>query len=113
MNEDVYMYLWDVRESCDHIAQFMGKVSRSAYRQDILLQAAIERKLCIIGEALNRARKAEPMITELISNISQIIGLRNRLIHDYPDIDLDTLWGLLKTHLPVLRGEVDKILREG
>ena len=54
-----------------------------------------------MGEAANRVtndtRQQHPDIPW-----TQIISLRNRLIHGYDAIDLDILWKILKEDLPVL-----------
>jgi len=54
-----------------------------------------------VGEAANRVtndtRQQHPDIPW-----TQIISLRNRLIHGYDAIDLDILWKILKEDLPVL-----------
>ena len=36
--------------------------------------------------------------------------MRNRLVHEYDDIDLDTVWETVKTSLPVLVIELEKVL---
>jgi len=41
---------------------------------------------------------------------SQIIGLRNRLIHGYDVIDFDILWQILTVDLPALIAMLEKIV---
>lgn len=41
-----------------------------------------------------------------------MIGARNRLIHGYDSVDFDILWTILKQDLPVLIGQLEKILRD-
>ena len=38
-----------------------------------------------------------------------INGMRNRLVHEYDDIDLDTVWDTLEKSLPNLISELEKI----
>jgi len=42
-----------------------------------------------------------------------IVGLRNRLIHGYSDVDLDVLWRILQDDLPALIPELENALKEG
>jgi uncharacterized protein with HEPN domain len=79
---------------------------------DRLLRLALVRLLEMIGEAANRVspeyRAAHPVIPW-----SQIIGLRNRLIHGYDAVDMDILWEILSRDLPILVAELESIvLRE-
>ncbi|MGD9307352.1 MAG: DUF86 domain-containing protein, partial [Desulfobacterales bacterium] len=43
---------------------------------------------------------------------SQIIGMRNRLIHGYDAVDLDVLFDTLEVDLPSLINELNKILNQ-
>ena len=40
----------------------------------------------------------------------RITGMRNRLVHAYFDVDLDTVWGTVTKDLPLLKAELQKIL---
>jgi uncharacterized protein with HEPN domain len=44
---------------------------------------------------------------------AQIIGLRNRLIHGYDNVDFDILWQIVTQDLPPLIAELEKILSSG
>ncbi len=41
---------------------------------------------------------------------SSIRGMRNRIIHDYENIDLSVLWGIIKESLPELKDKLKDIL---
>jgi uncharacterized protein with HEPN domain len=41
---------------------------------------------------------------------SQIVSLRNRLIHGYDEVDFDILWQIVSRDLPSLIKSLDKIL---
>lgn len=44
---------------------------------------------------------------------SSIRGMRNRIIHDYENVDLSVLWGTIKESLPILKDQLkDIILKE-
>lgn len=52
---------------------------------------------------------------EKYSNIpwNSIKGMRNRIVHDYENVDLSVLWGTIKESLPDLKNELkDIILKE-
>jgi uncharacterized protein with HEPN domain len=75
--------------------------SREDLDQDRLLNLAVSRLLEIIGEAANRMpddfRLKYPHLPWL-----QMIGLRNRLIHGYDQVDFDILWMIIRKDIPEL-----------
>ena len=40
-----------------------------------------------------------------------MIGVRNRLIHGYDDVDFDILWVIIKRDIPDLIIKIEKILK--
>lgn len=72
----------------------------------------MERNIEIIGEAINRLGRYAPEVVEQISAFNRIVGLRNVLIHGYDQIDYLALWFAVQASLPVLRAEVETLLRE-
>ena len=74
---------------------------RADLNDDRLLDLALTRLLEVIGEAANRV---PPDIQAQYPAIpwSQMVGLRNRLIHGYDAVDLDILWQIISQDLPPL-----------
>jgi uncharacterized protein with HEPN domain len=76
---------------------------------DRVLSLAIVRLMEIVGEAANRIpqeqRSKYPEIPW-----TQIISLRNRLIHGYDAIDYEILWQILNHDLPNLVFSLDRVL---
>lgn len=85
--------------------------TRSDLDVDRMMQLALTRLVEIVGEAATRvsreARQQQPEIPW-----SQIIGLRNRLIHGYDAVDLNILWDIVQDDLPPLIAELERILAE-
>lgn len=40
----------------------------------------------------------------------QIVGLRNRLIHDYTNVDLARVWEVVTEHVPVLIAHIEPLV---
>ncbi len=82
---------------------------RADLDDDRLLDLALTRLLEIIGEAANRVppdiQAQHPAIPW-----SQIVGLRNRLIHGYDAVDLDILWQIIRHDLTPLITALEKIV---
>ena len=76
---------------------------------DRVLSLALVRLLEIVGEAAGRVseetRGHHPEIPW-----SQIVGLRNRLIHGYDAVDFDILWQIIADDLPVLVAILEPVL---
>ena len=83
--------------------------SFSDYTNDNKTKSAIERQLAIIGEAINKFLKISQ---EEITESTQIINLRNRLIHAYDSIDDTIIWAILKKHLIPLKIEITEMLNK-
>jgi uncharacterized protein with HEPN domain len=76
---------------------------------DRMLNLALTRLLEIIGEAANRVPDS---VQEKYPNLPwlQMIGLRNRLIHGYDNVDFDILWVIVTQDLPGLIAQLESIL---
>ena len=109
MNDEIRKYLFDIQVSIDSIETFLGdKRDFNLYRANKMLRRAVERELEIIGEALNCIDKIDSEIE--ISSKRQIIGMRNRVIHGYDNIDDELIWGTIVRHLPILKSEVSRLI---
>lgn len=75
--------------------------SRADLDQDRVLNLALVRLLEIVGEAANRFSETTQ---QKYADIpwQAIVGLRNRLIHGYDEVDFDILWDILTVDLPPL-----------
>ena len=86
-----------MRDACLSVERFVGSRTRTDLDQDEMLRFALVRAIEIIGEAAARVsadvRNSEPAIPW-----SEAVGIRNRLIHAYFDIDLDVLWRTARRH---------------
>jgi len=77
----------------------VGRRREDLEAADDPLPDALVRLISVIGEAANRM---SPSTRSELSDIpwSDLVGMRNRLIHGYFDIDLDILWATVQDVLP-------------
>jgi uncharacterized protein with HEPN domain len=102
-------YLSDIIQALELIKLFTSGINDfEVYQSDLKTQSAVERQLGIIGEALNKFEKLYPEIT--LANAHKIVGLRNKLIHSYDNIDPSIIWVIISNYLPGLRKEVEAML---
>ncbi len=77
--------------------------------RDRQLNLGVVRLLEVLGEAASRipsdVRAGYPQI-----QWTQIVGMRNRLIHAYDFIDFNTIWTTLTVDLPPLIAQLERIL---
>ena len=82
---------------------------RSDLDTDLTFNLALTRLIEIIGEAANRVseeiQEDHPEIPWM-----EIVGMRNRLIHGYDEVDFDFLWNVVRNDLPKLIKQLNKIL---
>lgn len=88
----------------DHAQEAVDLV-RGKTRADLdtnrLLSLALVRLLEVVGEAATRVPPEERARRPAIP-WEQIVGLRNRLIHGYDQVDHDIVWRIIATDLPPL-----------
>lgn len=107
MTEKEKKFLSDISNSIELIETFTRDLkSFSEYQKDLKTKGAVERHLAIIGEAVNKFLKESA--TNELKNASQIISLRNRLIHSYDNVDDSIIWSIVTRHLRPLKDEINK-----
>lgn len=93
--ERVEDYLEHIAEAAEHAIAFMqGLDSVQALEADPKTQAAVIRCIEIIGEAVTRIQKEDPQFIADHAELPwiEMRGMRNRLIHNYFDVNLGVLW---------------------
>jgi uncharacterized protein with HEPN domain len=94
-------YLIDILAEARLALEFASGLNRDTFKADLMRQHAIIRCLEIIGEATRRIslefREAHPEIAW-----HGMLGMRNRLIHEYDEINLNIVWDVLNEHIPAL-----------
>lgn len=114
MDERILKWLYDIKIAIDEIESFFQDQEKdfNTYRKNLMLKRAIERDLEIIGEAMNRIIKKDSSFENKISNAKAIIGLRNQVIHIYDNISDENVWSVIINHLPKLKAEVNKLIKQ-
>jgi len=93
--------LWDMLQAARRIEQFTGSRTFQEYSTDELVQAAVERKLEIIGEA---ALKVSAEFQRQNPGIPWrgIISQRHFLAHEYGEVRQEKLWRVATIRIPEL-----------
>lgn len=72
---------------------------------------AVVRNLSVMGEAVNNIPdEIKTKYTDIPWN--EIIGMRNKIIHEYFGVDADILWETVKKDLPASKEQILKVSKE-
>jgi uncharacterized protein with HEPN domain len=104
-------YLHDILDAVNDIESFVGSMSYEDFKRDRKTLNAVVRSIEIIGEAsknipdaLKAKHKELPW--------KQMTGMRDKLIHAYFGVDVETLWKAVKENIPPLKQVIQKMLKD-
>jgi len=98
-------YIFDMLSYSNEILEIIKNENHNSFVQNRVKRLAVERLIEIIGEAANHISLE---IIEENTDIpwSKIIGLRNKIVHDYGEILTDRIWLIASKSIPEL---IDKL----
>lgn len=106
----------NIRLPLEHIHQAMQFLldhvhAKQDMEKDVVLRFAVERNFAVIGEAAKRVpesvRKENPQIPW-----KEMAGMRDMIIHEYDEIDLDEVWGTIERDIPNALEAIGRLLEE-
>jgi len=112
MRLEIRKCLQDVLLAAQDIEDFLSGLDYAQYASSSMIQAAVERKIEIIGEALNRMARLDKVFVSELYQYKRIIGFRNVIAHGYDIVDLELVWDAVRNHLPPLKIQVEQLLRD-
>ena len=108
LNENDLSFLIDIVDCIFDINEFTNEMQFHIFKKDKMRKLAVERQLEVMGQAANKISKDTQ---ETLKNIpwGNIIGLRNKLAHDYGEILAERIWNISRTSIQKLLEELEKI----
>nr|RNJ66650.1 MAG: DUF86 domain-containing protein [Leptolyngbya sp. IPPAS B-1204] len=107
-NRDVATLL-DIARAAQRVLDFKQGMNKTDFLEDAKTQSAIVYQLLILGEAVKRLlqdlRVQHPEIPW-----APIAGMRDNLIHNYDDVDLDEVWRTAERDIPDLLTLLEPLL---
>ena len=108
LNENDLSFIIDIIDCIFDINEFTKGIGFYEFEKDKMRKLAVERQLEIIGQAANKITK------ETQGNLkdiqwSNIIGLRNKLAHDYGEILAERIWDISKKSIQDLLTKLENI----
>jgi uncharacterized protein with HEPN domain len=112
MSPDDRIRLQHMADAAEAALRFCQGRMRADLDSDDMLRFALTRAVEILGEAASRVSEEARAQTPGIP-WAPVVGMRNRLVHAYFDVDADILWTTVNDSLPALLSELQAALREG
>ena len=99
-------------DAAEQALRFCAGRSRADLDGDVMLRFALVHAITVVGEA---AARISTQTREALPDVAwgSIVGMRNRLVHAYFDIDADVLWESVNEGLPPLAAQLRAALRAG
>ncbi|MEX5212551.1 MAG: DUF86 domain-containing protein [Nitrospiraceae bacterium] len=101
--------LLDVARAGRLVVDFCSGLDRRAFMRDVKTQSAVLHPLLVIGEAVKRFseefRNRHPEIPWTV-----VAGMRDKLIHEYDELDRDEVWSTAQRHVPSLLRFLEPLL---
>jgi uncharacterized protein with HEPN domain len=98
-------------EAAEQALAFVAGRERAALDSDAMLRLAL-RAVEIVGEA---ASQVSGEVRSELADVpwAQIVGMRNRLVHAYFDVNRNILWDTVQLALPPLVGRLKAAIGDG
>ncbi len=111
MKKDPLVFIEHILIEIKKIEESIKGITKEKFDSDINIQDATVRRIEIIGEA---AKNLPKDFKDKYPSIpwKDIIGMRDKIIHHYFGINLDTIWKVVQEDIPKLKENILKIKKE-
>ena len=103
-------YVADIAAAIHEIEVFIGGMTRDTFVRDRKTVNAVIRSLEVMGEAAKRIPEDLRVVHPDIP-WKRMAGMRDKLIHEYAGVDLDTVWIVLTEELPPLKPLIERLAK--
>jgi uncharacterized protein with HEPN domain len=111
MTNEFLDYVEDIIDAMDKAEIAIEGVTYEQFADDFMINFVVARALEIVGEATKRLpmslRDQYPAIPW-----RDMAGVRDRIIHGYDNVDLRTIWDVVKQEIPQVKPQIQQILTD-
>ena len=111
MHRDDRIRIQHMLDAAREALAFAAGKTRDDLDTDRVLTLALIKSIEIIGEAAARISTETKTATPALP-WRDIVGMRNRLVHVYFDVNLDIVWSTVEEELPELIAELEAALQD-
>jgi uncharacterized protein with HEPN domain len=102
-------YLLDIFQSVEAIQSYVAGQTHGRFLQD----GKTRMRSCAVSWSPGRRRRGSLLKpAPSFRTFHKIVGMRNRVVHDYGNVDFAIVWETVQTHLPLLWKELQAFFAE-
>jgi len=101
-------YLIDILESALEVEMFIAGMSYDDFFRDKKTINAVIRSLEVMGEAAKRVPE-EIRVKYPEIPWKRMAGMRDKLIHEYAGVDMETVWDVATEELPAIKPMLEQL----
>lgn len=105
---DLELYIEDIRDAISKIEKYVEGFSLDEFIKDTKTMDAVIKNLAVIGEAVKNI-PSEIRLKYSEVPWAEIMGMRNKIIHEYFGIDEEILWETIQEDLPKFKEQIKKL----
>ena len=112
MKRDESIYLQHILDAIAKVESYLQGVDETAFSRNTMAQDAVIRQIEIIGEATKHLSDA---LRSRYAHIPwlDIVGMRDKLIHEYDNADLEEVWKTATVDIPRLLRALEPLVPRG
>ena len=101
-------YLADIIQSMNEVEEFTRGLTYESFMKDRKTINAVIRSLEVMGEA---SKRIPDEVRAKHSEIpwKRMAGMRDKLIHEYAGVDLETVWDVIQEEIPPIRPMLEEL----
>lgn len=111
MSKNPQILIKFILESIQNLEGYVIDINEQDYESSVEKQDAVEHRLQVIGQAIiqlpEEIKNQHPEI-----EWPKIAGLRNRIVHEYLDIDHGLIWKIVTESLPEFKKQITALLKK-
>ncbi|MFN7116941.1 MAG: DUF86 domain-containing protein [Saprospiraceae bacterium] len=111
MEKKDIIYVQHISNCINNIFEYIEDMNEADFLKNQMVKDAVVRNFEIIGEATKKLsitfREAHPSV-----EWKKMAGMRDKLIHDYLEVDYEVVWYTATNLLPTLKIKIEKIVNE-
>lgn len=111
MSKEPKEYLRHINDECIYIITVSKDLKYDDFLNDETLKRAVVRSLEIIGEATKKIPADVKVKWDTIP-WKNMAGMRDRLIHDYMEVNYTIVWDVMKNKIPDMNKQISEFLSD-